>query len=131
SRPERHPVQGDARLGRADKVSSFNRLWMLCRNRQLQHRGGLSNDQLRDLHNLPVWEFQCIVMNVRIVYIDLPKARHLVIHTSLAKETAVVPDLIVEGQFRSGQQADRHLGRTVMNYELGTELSDGGKTTSA
>jgi hypothetical protein len=56
-----------------------------------------------------------------------------VIHTSLAKkaEGALIPDIVVEGQFRSGQQADRHLGWTVMNYELGTELPDGGKAASA
>jgi hypothetical protein len=82
---------------------------------------------------LPIWELQRIVLNVRIVPIDLPKACDLVIHTSLAKkaEGALIPDIVVEGQFRSGQQADRHLGWTVMNYEFGTELPDGGKATSA
>jgi hypothetical protein len=56
-----------------------------------------------------------------------------VIHTGLAKkaEGAVVPDIVVEGQFRSGQQADRHLGWTVMNYQLGTVLPDGSKATNA
>ena len=93
----------------------------------------MATDQLRDLQNLPIWEFQRIVLNVLIVHIDLPKACHLVIHTGLAKkaEGAVVPDIVVEGQFRSGQQADRHLGWTVMNYELGTVLPDGGKATNA
>ena len=72
-------------------------------------------------------------MNVRIVPIDFPKARDLVMHTGLAKkaEGAVVPDIVVERQFGSGQQADCHLWWTVMNYELGTELPDGGKATSA
>ena len=42
-----------------------------------------------------------------------------------------LPAVVVEGQFRSGQQADRHLGWTVMNYELGTVLPDSGKATSA
>ena len=108
-------------------------LGVLCRDRQLQHRGGLASDQLRDLQNLPIWEFQRIVLNVRIVHIDLPKARNLVIYMGLAKkaEGAVVPDIVVEGQFRSGQQADRHLGWTVMNYELGTALPNGGKAASA
>ena len=106
---------------------------MLHRSRQLQHRGGLANRQLRYFQNLPVWEFQSIVLKVWIVHIDLPKARNLVIHTGLAKkaEGAVVPDIVVEGQFRSGQQADRHLWWTVMNYELGAVLPDGGKTASA
>ncbi len=108
-------------------------LGVLCRNRQLQHRGGLASDQLRELQNLPIWEFQRIVLNVRIVHIDLPKACDLVIHTGFAKkaEGAVVADIVVEGQFGSGQQADRHIGWTVMNYELGTELPNGGKATSA
>src|SRR5262249_19159050 len=109
-------------------------LGVLCRDRQLQYRSGLASRQLRELENLPIWEFQRIVLNVRIVDIDLPKAGDLVIHTRLAKkaEGAVVPDLVVvEGQFRSGQQADRHLGWIVMNYELGTVLPDRGKATSA
>src|SRR5829696_8780378 len=104
-------------------------LRLLCRDRQLQDRGGLATDQLRDFQNLPIWKFQRIVLNVRIVHIDLPKTCDLVIHTSLAKkaEGALVLDIIVEGQFRSGQQADRHFGWTVMNYELGTALPNGGK----
>jgi hypothetical protein len=108
-------------------------LGVLCRNRQLQHRSGLASDQPRELQNLPIWEFQRIVLNVRIVHIDLPKACDLVIHTGFAKkaEGAIVPDIVVESQFRSGQQADRHPGWTVMNYELGTELADGGKATRA
>src|SRR5579864_4297299 len=107
-------------------------LVVLGRNGQLQHRCGLASDQLLDFQNLPIWEFQRVVLNVRIVHIDLPKACDLVIHTGLAKkpEGAIVLDVVVEGQFRSGQQADRHPGWSVMNYELGTELADGGKTTS-
>ena len=108
-------------------------LVVLCRDRQLQHRSGLASDQLRNLQNLPIREFQRIVLNVRIVHIDLPKACDLVIYTGLAKkaEGAIVPDILVEGQFRSGQQANRHLGWTVMNYKLGTILPDGGKATRA
>ncbi len=57
-----------------------------------------------NLQNLPIEEFQRIVLNVRIVQIDLPKAGDLVIHAGLAKkaEGAVVPNLVVEGQLRSG-----------------------------
>jgi hypothetical protein len=56
-----------------------------------------------------------------------------VIHTGVAKEAegAVVPDLVVEREFRPGQQADRHLGWTVVDYELGAVLADGGKAASA
>src|SRR4051812_44411266 len=104
-------------------------LGVLCRDRQLQDRGDLAIDQLRDLQKLPIWKFQRIVLNVRIVHFDLSKTCDLVIHTSLAKKAkgAFVPDIILERQFRSGQQADRHLGWTVVNYELGTVLPNGGK----
>src|SRR5262249_61284073 len=114
-------------------MSSFNMLEVLCCDRQLQHRCGLASGQLRDLQNLPIREFQRIVLNVRIVDIDLPKASNLVIHTGLTEkaESAVVPDIVVEGEFRSGQQADRHLGRTVMNYKPGAMLADRGKATMA
>jgi hypothetical protein len=73
------------------------------------------------------------VLNVRIVQIDLPKACHLVFHAGLTKksEDAVVLDIVIEGEFRSGQQADRHLGWTVMDDEFGTVLPNGGEATSA
>src|SRR5436853_6164835 len=108
-------------------------LGVLCRDRQLQHCSGLASDQLRNLQNLPIWEFQRIVLNVRIVHIDLPKASDLVVHTPVAKkaEGVIVSDIVIEGQFRSGQEADRHLRWIVMNYELGTVLPDGSKATSA
>jgi hypothetical protein len=108
-------------------------LGVLYRDRQLQHRSGLASDQLRELQNLPIWEFQRVVLNVRIIHIDLPEACHLVANTGLAKqaERTVVPDVVIERQFRSGQQANRDLGWTVMNDELGTVLPDGGKATRA
>lgn len=92
-------------------------------DRQLQHRGSLARYQPVDLQNLSIWEFQRIVLNVRIVHIDLPEASDPVIHTALAKaraqeaktEGAVVLDVIVKREFRSGQQADCHLGWTVMD----------------
>jgi len=73
------------------------------------------------------------VLNVRIVRINLPKACDLVIHPALAEkaEGAVVPDMAVEGQFRSGQKANRNLGSTFMNYQLGTVLPDSSKSTNA
>jgi hypothetical protein len=106
----------------------------LRRDGQLQYRSALPGDQPSELQNLPVWEFQRIVVEVRIVHLDLAKTRNLVLDTARAKkaEGAVVPDLVVEGQFRSGQETDRHVGWwAVMNYELGTELPDGSKAASA
>jgi hypothetical protein len=43
-------------------------------------------------------------VDVQIIHLDLAKACHLVLDTTLAKkaEGAVVADLVVEGQFRSG-----------------------------
>jgi len=89
----------------------------------------LASDQLRELQNLPTWEFHRVVLNVRIVLIDLSKACDLVIHTGFAEkaEGAIVPDIVVKGQLRSGQQADRHLGWTVMNYKFSTVLAHGRK----
>jgi hypothetical protein len=106
---------------------------MLACDRQLQHRSGLAFHQLRELQNLPIGEFQRVVLNVRITQLDLAKARDLVIDAGVAKETegAVVPDLIVEGQFRPWQETNGHLGRRVMDHELGTVLPDGGKAASA
>jgi len=108
-------------------------LVVLYHSRQLQYPSGLASGQLRQLHNLPIWEFHRIVLNVRIVQSDLPKACDLMIHTGIPKkaEGAIVPDVVVKGQFRSGQEANRHLGWTVMNYELGTVLADGGEAASA
>jgi hypothetical protein len=50
-----------------------------------------------------------------------------VLDTALTKkrEGALVPDLVVEGQFRSGQEADGHVRWAVMDYELGTEARVG------
>jgi hypothetical protein len=42
---------------------------------------------VRELQNLPIRELQRIVLDVRIVHIDLPKACDFVIHTRIAKET--------------------------------------------
>jgi hypothetical protein len=100
---------------------------------QLQHPSCLPSHQLRELQNLPIWEFHRIVLNVRILKSDLTKACDLMFHKAIPKkaEAAIVPDIVVKGQFRSGQQANRHLGWSVMNYKLGTVLADGGKAASA
>ena len=52
------------------------------------------------------------VLSVRIVHVDLPKPRDLMIDTGVAKETegAVVLNLIVEGQFRSRRRQTATLG---------------------
>jgi hypothetical protein len=109
-------------------------LVLLSVDGQLQHRSGLATDELRNLQNLPVREFQRIMLDVRIIYINLPEARDLVINTSLARKLnakktagAVVLNVFVKGEFRSRQQADRQFRRAVMNYKLGAELTNGGE----
>src|SRR5262249_46653361 len=99
---------------------------VLYRDRHMQHRSGLAVHQLGRLQNVSIGEFQRVVLNVPIVHIDLPEAGNLVIHMGLAKKTegAVVPDFVIERQFRSGQKTNRDFGWTVMNYELGTVLPD-------
>jgi hypothetical protein len=48
--------------------------------RQLQHGGGLTGDKPRDQHHLATWEFERVVMDVRIVHIELPEPSNLVLH---------------------------------------------------
>ncbi|WP_319798018.1 hypothetical protein [Nitrobacter sp.] len=104
----------------------------LCIDRQLQHRRGLTGNELRDFEDLSVGEFQSVVLNVRIVLVNLSEARHLMIHPRLAPELhakktelAPEPNIFVEGKFRSRQQADCQFRRTVMNDKLGTEFPHG------
>ena len=86
---------------------------------------------MRQLYKLPVREFKRVVLNVRIGNIDLLKACDFVIYLSFAKKAkaAEIRYIIFESEFRSGQQADSDVGRTVVNYELGTVLPDGCKAT--
>jgi hypothetical protein len=110
---------------------------MLRRGRQLQHNSGLAGDQPSDLHNLAVRKFKRVVMNVRIVHINLPKSCDPVIYTRLSEQAqgAVVLDVIVKHQLRAGKEADGHLGfanageaagdrfRKIRRYQLIPDLS--------
>jgi len=46
----------------------------------LQHNCLLSDDEVRDHGNLAAREFKRVMMNVRIVKIELPKPSNFVIH---------------------------------------------------
>ena len=94
---------------------------MLHRGRQLQHHGGLAGDQPGELHNLAVRKFKRVVMDVRIVHINLPKPCDPVIYMRLSEKPqgSLVLDVIVKRHLRAGKEADGHFG-----------FADGGKTAS-
>jgi predicted protein tyrosine phosphatase len=53
----------------------------------LQHSCFLSGEQVREHDNRAAREFKSIMMDVRIVEIDLPKSRNFVIHARLSRWT--------------------------------------------
>jgi len=69
----------------------------------LQYGRVLTGDQPRDQHDLSVREFERVVVDVRIVHVDLPESGNLVIHARSAErpESALVLDVFVESQFRT------------------------------
>ena len=71
--------------------------------RQLQYCRALTGDQPRDLHDLAAREFECVVVDVRIVHVDLPKSGNLVIHARSAEqaESALVLNIFFKSQFRA------------------------------
>src|SRR6516164_4842350 len=129
----------------AESSSSFNRsscllrrsLMIQSRSRELQHGSSLAGDQPSDLYNLAVRKFKRVVMNVRIVHINLPKPCDPVIYTRLSEQVqgAVVLEVTVKHQLRAGKEADRHLGfanageaagdriRKISRYQLISDLS--------
>jgi hypothetical protein len=78
----------------------------------LQNRGGLAGDQPSDLDDLPVREFNCVVVDARIAHVHLPKPCDFVMDSRFSEEaeSALVLDLMVERQLRARKQADCHLG---------------------
>jgi hypothetical protein len=53
--------------------------------RQLQYGGALTGDQPRNHHDLSIREFERVVVDVRIVHVDLPESGNLVIHARSAE----------------------------------------------
>jgi hypothetical protein len=88
---------------------------MLYRGRQLQHRGGLACDQPSDLHNPAVRKFKRIVMDMRIVHINLAKPRDPVIDMCLSEKAqgAVVSDVILKRKLCAGKEADSTSGSPI------------------
>jgi hypothetical protein len=65
----------------------------------LQYGRALTGDQPRDHHDLAVREFECIVVDVRVVHVDLPESGNLVVHARSAEqgESALVLDIFFKG----------------------------------
>ena len=47
----------------------------------------LTGDQVRNHDNLAARKFKRIMMDVRIVWIDLPKSRNFIVHARFSGET--------------------------------------------
>src|SRR6516164_6083022 len=82
----------------------------MCADRQLQHHRALAFAQAREQHDLPVREFQRIVMDHSVLHVDLPEAREplsdfLVGEDPDAKHRLAL-DILVERNLRARQQTD-------------------------
>jgi hypothetical protein len=69
----------------------------------LQYGRALTGNQPRDHHDLAVREFECIVVDVRVVHVDLPESGNLVVHARSTEqaECALVLDIFFKSQFRA------------------------------
>ena len=78
----------------------------------MQHGGGLTGDKPRDHHDVAAREFERVMMDVRIVHIELPEPGNLVLHARLPEQTesTVIFDLLLEGEFGAGKQTDGDVG---------------------
>ena len=94
------------------------------RGRQLQHGRPLAFAQTGDQHDLPIGEFQGVVMHVRAIHVDLPESSHLIskfteLHArERAAKRMVALHLAIECHFGAGKKAHRHI-----------RFSDGSKTS--
>jgi hypothetical protein len=61
--------------------------WRGSSHRQLQHGGALPRDQSCDYDQLPIGELQRVVMNARIVHVDLEELGDLVHDLRFAEQT--------------------------------------------
>jgi hypothetical protein len=80
--------------------------------RQLQHCYSLARNEPRHHHDLTAREFQGIVMDVRIVHLDLAETGHAMRDARPAEhaERTVKLDVVIESELGAGEQADRHIG---------------------
>jgi hypothetical protein len=79
-----------------------------CRRRQLQDRRALTLAQASQQHDLPAGELQRIVMNMRLIHIDLPEAGDLLLDPSNREETEgrLAFDIPLKCKLSAGKQAN-------------------------
>jgi hypothetical protein len=80
----------------------------------LQYGRALALTQSREQHQLSIWEFQCIMMDCSVVYVDLSEACEP-LPKIFAWENASPPfafDIIVECDLGPRQQTDRYIRLT-------------------
>ncbi|MGH6767532.1 MAG: hypothetical protein ACRECO_00770 [Xanthobacteraceae bacterium] len=82
------------------------------RGRQLQHGSDLARPQPRYQHDLPVREFQRVMMRVGILKIDLPEAGEPMADLAARKhaEGRLAFDVSFEGKFGARPQAHGDIG---------------------
>jgi hypothetical protein len=85
-------------------------------DRQLQHRGILSGAQVRQQHDLAIWEFECIVMGARVIPVDLPEPGNFMSERprmppeDAQLESGRLPlNPVFEHDLGAGEQADRQV----------------------
>jgi hypothetical protein len=101
-------------------LRTFVRVDAFQGDRQLQHGRALTGSQASHHHDLAVRKLQCIVMNARILHIDLTESGDLVLHEWSAKQAkgVIVLDFILKCQLGTGPQTNGY-----------TRFANGGKTT--
>jgi hypothetical protein len=99
-----------------------------CRCRQLQHRCGLPGTQARHQHDLSIRKFQRIVMDARLVGVDLPEARQPL--TDLPRtekpKRRLTLDVVVEGNLGAWHQANRYARLSNRNKATRDRVGKGG-----
>jgi len=114
-------------FARLYRLRLFRAAAALC-GRQLQHCCGLAGHEAGHQHDLAARELQSIVMDMRVVHIDLAEAGYAMADARSAEhtESAVELDVVVESDLRPGEQADRHIRLTDFGkaprdrlYEIG------------
>jgi hypothetical protein len=80
---------------------------------QLQHRGTLAHTQAREQHHLPVRELKSIVMDHRVIHVDLPETReplfNFLVRENADAERRLALDVLVERNLGARQQTDRNM----------------------
>jgi hypothetical protein len=86
--------------------------WCLFQGRQLQDGGVLTLAQLRDQDNFTIGKLKRVVMHGWLVWINLPKARELLLQTAAPEEAeqSIAFHVSFKRNFGPGQQANGYVG---------------------